>query len=261
MLKLILYSIVAFLLAGCASSPKPPEPKSPSEYARTLSGKRLELNVSGSQWVNPSISGAYHDETGYLGLAVAFEPFFKLCVGSDGRARYLQRTGVGGRLSPTRILCETRSDVIWLVDIEYSKFSVERGFNNSTWVFITPTLRYTSQAEFLAQRAARVALDAEQRAQADAREKIEGPKRIAAAAAAEERKRSFQASVKPADMFVWTEPTRRIRAYGTVIKVDDQLVFVQFDNLRIGGSNTRFIRRAELEPWDGNRPSAQYQLD
>jgi len=63
----------------------------------------------------------------------------------------------------------------------------------------------------------------------------------------------FQENLKPGEMVQWypNPEAKHRKGIGLVTKVENQLVQVQFENLIIGGTSLRFVKRSELEPWDG----------
>ena len=46
-----------------------------------------------------------------------------------------------------------------------------------------------------------------------------------------------------------------------VVRIEGTLAFVQFDNLTISGQQTRYLPKAELEPFDGPTPSGRYEAN
>jgi hypothetical protein len=44
------------------------------------------------------------------------------------------------------------------------------------------------------------------------------------------------------------------------VRVEGDLVFVQFNNAVIGGSNTRYLKRGEIEAWDGVPTGTTYNM-
>ena len=72
----------------------------------------------------------------------------------------------------------------------------------------------------------------------------------------------FQENLKPGEMVQWyPNPEAKYRkGIGLVIKVENQLVQVQFENLIIGGTSLRFVKRSELEPWDGQGRGMRHEI-
>ena len=46
-----------------------------------------------------------------------------------------------------------------------------------------------------------------------------------------------------------------------VVRVEGSLAFTQLDNLTISGQQTRYIPKVELEPFDGQTPTARWSVD
>jgi hypothetical protein len=69
--------------------------------------------------------------------------------------------------------------------------------------------------------------------------------------------------LKPGDRFQWLRPSSGISgpAVGMVVRVEGSLVFVQLDNLTVGGQQTRYIPMIELEPLDGQTPTARWSIN
>ena len=73
---------------------------------------------------------------------------------------------------------------------------------------------------------------------------------------------AFQASLKAGDRFQWARAPGGGGPYiGMVVRLEGAMAFVQFDNLTIGGQQTRYIPKIELEPFDGPPPNFRRSID
>jgi hypothetical protein len=81
---------------------------------------------------------------------------------------------------------------------------------------------------------------------------VQWPARVAA----------FQANLKVGDRFQWAKPPGGGGPFvGMVVRIEGTLAFVQFDNLTISGQQTRYLPKAELEPFDGPTPNWRRTID
>ena len=73
---------------------------------------------------------------------------------------------------------------------------------------------------------------------------------------------AFQANLRVGDRFRWGRaPIWGGPFVGMVVKVEGTLAFVQFDNLTFAGQQTRYLPKAELEPFDGPTPARRGTID
>ncbi len=70
----------------------------------------------------------------------------------------------------------------------------------------------------------------------------------------------FQKSLKPGDRIQWRTANVPMKGVGMVIRIDGELAFIQFDNLTFSGQPVRYIKKSELEPFDGNMPNARFDV-
>jgi hypothetical protein len=254
-------AFASILIVGCASNPPLVLAPTAAEQVQHIDGKEYNFNLSGG--VARQISGASDPVMGYVGLAYALQPFAELCNSAGGRPFVEDKTLAGPNLVPTRIRCSSGAGTLWQLVIQYDNVRVKRLTNigESTWLWLTPRIRYQNAEHVEEQRRIAVAEKNQARAMAAEMERIEAPRRAREAAELEARVDNFRRTLKSGDLFSWIEPTRRIQAYGTVVRFEGEMVFVQFENLRIGGGNTRYLRRSELLPWDGKRAGVNYQIE
>ena len=73
---------------------------------------------------------------------------------------------------------------------------------------------------------------------------------------------AFQARLKVGDRFKWGRaPIWGGPFVGMVVRVEGTLAFVQFDNLTFAGQQTRYLPKAELEPFEGPTPAGSGSIN
>jgi len=258
-------SVLAFAtalgLSGCASNPEVTRAETPAQQASQLSGKQFKFNLDGG--VPRKISGAADPLMGYEGLADMYASFGEHCVSASGNLEVEERVLVGPRAVPSRLSCRNGNETLWSIEIQYDNVRTSRvtNFGDSTWLFLTPKAQLVSKENILEARRKRVEGNKKASENAEQTERIEAPKRAAREAAESAAIDSFRKGLRAGDMFTWIEPNRKLTIYGLVVRVEGELVFVQFENLQIGGSNVRYVGRKELKPWNGIRTNTRYQLE
>jgi len=73
---------------------------------------------------------------------------------------------------------------------------------------------------------------------------------------------AFQPNLKAGDRFQWARAPGGGGTYvGMVVRLEGAMAFVQFENLTIGGQQTRYLPKVELEPFDGPTPNFRRSID
>jgi hypothetical protein len=73
---------------------------------------------------------------------------------------------------------------------------------------------------------------------------------------------AFQANLKAGDRFQWARPPGGGGPFvGLVVRLEGTMAFVPLDNLSITGQQTRYLPKAELEPFDGPTPNFRRSID
>ena len=256
------------VVSACASNPSIPVGKSINEFVNGINEKQYNFNL-GSQTISDTLNGLADEKFGYVGLKIALWPAFIHCQSSNGKAVVVESVRAGPRLAPSLLRCLKGQDFLWEVDLTYDHIRTE-----SPWLFLTVHSELITPEILEARR--QKAID-KQRAEAEEWRRTE-PKRRAES---EERKRMaeiqqmaiekeqaqikeaarlFRTNLKPKDRFQWKIPGDHQYAVGMVIRIEGDLIFVQFDNLTMGGQNTRYIDRAQVEPWNGRMPAVRLDL-
>lgn len=279
--------IAVTTLLGCSTNPSVQQGASIQEFARSLSGQKFSFELTGSVWV-PAMSGVLVTAQQIpKGLLVAIEPATQHCTREGGEIAMtkLQAVEQPSRYRPQlplRVLCERRGETRWALDFKYSGVSVVPGEGaggrmNLLFLNMTTGVEYLS-AEHLAERMH----DEHQKAQAEAqaavaqrgremateqeRQQLARSKEIEAARVAAQwpaRVAAFRANLKAGDRFKWTSPPNGTWGgpiIGMVVRVEAAMAFVQFDNLTIGGQQSRYIVKEQLEPFDGPTPVGKYEI-
>jgi hypothetical protein len=247
--------VLLLLLAGCTSNPIVPAGSDIQSFAAGLSGRTLTLNPGGTGF-NKAESSDRERDYGYLGLKEELAPASAHCQTAGGALRLAEHKPVGPRSLPTLLRCDRNQQPLWYLALDY-----RQNLAPNRWILLSVVQARTFDE---AQRVEEERRSAEERRVAqernrktfqeiDARAAREREARALAAAA-------FRASVKAGDRFRWLIQPPLGYAVGIVVRVEGDLVFVQFDNAVVGSSNTRYLKRGEIEPWDGVPPTTTFNI-
>ncbi|MDR7271408.1 hypothetical protein J2X20_004076 [Pelomonas saccharophila] len=250
-MKRAIYGLV-LAAVGCANPP-PPVVDSAPQFAQQLAGKRYGFYV-GPQKQAPIESGRPDEDYGYEGLRAVFQPLASVCARERGVVA-VATTRVNGQKLPSAVTCEAPQGALWGVTVRYSPLDLDTA-KNGGWAWLTLRTQFVAAADLAA---AREQAETRRQAEAEAQRRDDLARREARErylAALE----PFRAGLKPATRVKWREPTSGFIGTGLVVRVDGELVQVQFDNLLFGADSVRHVRRAELEPWDGVPTGSRYQL-
>ena len=268
-------------LQGCSTNPSVSGGSSIDDFARALNGKRYEFDRTGQIMV-PSMSGVLVTAQQIpKGLTVALAPAQERCVRDGGEPAFTELQAAGQAQLPQRILCQRGAASLWVLDIRYGDVTTRFAFDETlrkTHLYLGMTIR--TQVLSADQYAARLT---EEQAQAQARDKAAAAQRERQAALEQERQQrikdkeaeaqriaaqwparvaAFQSNLKVGDRFKWGRaPLWGGPFVGMVVRVEGTLAFVQFDNLTFGGVQTRYLPKAELEPFDGPTPTGRGKID
>lgn len=262
----ILALLGASILCGCYSSPIVPAGTDIKAYAAGLAGRTLTLNPGGTGFNRAEGSG-WDKAYGYHGLREELRPAETHCRAAGGQLDLTTHADVGGYSLPTLLRCmpggggDPYGKALWYLELQYFQ---DRAPNRWIRLHITQA-RVSDEAQWQQARK-----EAAERRQADAqrREADELRRRQAleegkARIAKEQEARAlavaaFRSGLKPGDRFRWAIDPPFGYAVGMVVRIEGELVFVQFNNAVMGGSNTRYLKRSELEPWDGRPTGTTY---
>lgn len=236
----------AWLQVGCTSNPVVPAGNDIQSFAAGLSGRILKLNPGGTGF-NKAEGSGWDRDYGYHGLKEELRPAIAHCEASGGALRLAGHAPVGERSLPSLLRCDRGGQPLWFLELKY-----RQDIAPNRWILLSVVqarvLDEVQRADEL-RRAAQARLLSEERAR---KARQEGSERIAREREAwVQAVAGFRANLKAGDRFRWPIQPPFGYAVGMVVRVEGDLVFVQFDNAVIGGSNTRYLKRAELEPWDG----------
>ena len=279
--------LAGICLSACSTNPTIPQGASVQEFASALNGKRFSLEMTGSVWV-PAMSGVpIGAQRIPKGLLAALTPAGEHCVRQGGEIAMTKMQAVELHplfhpQLPRRALCERRGESLWALDLQYVGLSMTAGegaggTKNLLYLNMTTSAQYLS-SERLAERLQDEQLQAQAEAQTVAarqareaaleqeRQRLAKEKELDAARAAAQwpaRVAAFRANLKSGDRVKWTSPPSGVWGgpiVGMVVRVDKEMAFVQLDNLTIGGQQTRYILKAQLEPFDGPAPAGRYEI-
>ena len=278
----LLYWLAALVLPGCSTNPAVSAGGSIQDFARSLDGKKYSFDLSGSILV-PSMSGAL--ATGQRipkGLLVTLAPAQEHCTRDGGESSFTKLQAVGEAQLPLRLQCQRGATPLWALNLIYRDVSKEPGEGadgRKTLLFLNITVR--TQLLPADQFAARLR---DEEVQAQEREQAAEAQRQRQAALERERQQlvkdmeaeaqrvatnwparvaEFRARLKAGDRFKWASPPSTAWGgpfVGLVVRVEGALAFVQFENLTIGGQQTRYVARDQLDPFDGPTPQRRYEV-
>ena len=277
---------VAFLailaLQGCSSNPSVSAGGTIEEFARRLNGTRYEFDQTGLL----RAEGMHRSRSGLLltpqqipaGLTLALAPAQEHCKRGGGAPSFekLLASEKGAQL-PQRILCLRDGAPIWALEVQYVdlilRYSPSQQPADLEMTLRTQLLSPDQSAALLkdeqVQAQARDAAAAAQRErqaalERDRQQRIKDQEAEARRISAQwpARVAAFQASLKAGDRFQWARAPGGGGPYiGMVVRLEGAMAFVQFDNLTIGGQQTRYIPKIELEPFDGPPPNFRRSID
>ncbi|MEP7297860.1 MAG: hypothetical protein ABI702_16875 [Burkholderiales bacterium] len=279
--------LTSIILLGCSTNPSIQQGASIQDFASSLNGKRFSFEMTGSLWV-PAMSGVLVTAQRIpKGLLAALAPAGEHCVRQAGEIAMTKMQAVELHPQfhpqlPRRALCERRGEPLWALDLQYGGLSMVAGegaggAKNLLYLNMTTGAQYLS-SERLAERLQDEQLQARAVAQAAAarqahelaleqeRQRLARDKELDAARTAAQwpaRVAAFRANLKAGDRFKWTSPPSGAWGgpfVGVVVRVDTAITLVQFDNLTIGGQQTRYILRDQLEPFDGPVPAGRFEI-
>jgi hypothetical protein len=278
----LLATMAAAVLGGCSMNPKVAGGDSIQEFARNLHARVFLLEQDGRVLV-PAMSGAPVTlQRIPKGLLVALAPAEAHCASAAGEPQFSQtKEAPNSARVPTRMVCLKQGSPLWVMDLAYPEMRLVWGEGVPggaplSYLRLQTNAQLMTADEFAAKLRdeeaqardrERTAASQREREQTADRQRREAALRQQAAeqrAAAEwpTRVAQFQANLKPGDRFRWkAAPGISGDVVGMVVRVEADLVFVQFDNLTIGAQATRYLPRNQLEPFQGRTPSGTYRIE
>ena len=248
------------LLVACATpAVRPNAGASVKEYAANLSQQRFGLSMK------PASDSPLRLATG---LAWILEPVYQFCLNAGGQIRVTQEGWIDDAHVPTELDCIRDGRVLWAFDPGYFNGKVNLpGPGGRLFVTFSPSVH--SESEVADRRMSEAAAKMEELRAAEAKrqkDRAETARQAelarVAQAEADRRAAQFQNSLKSGDRFQWwVPPGHYVNAVGIVIRLEGELAFVQFENLKMSGQTTRYVRRNELRPIEGTVPPARYEID
>jgi hypothetical protein len=182
------------------------------------------------------------------------EPVAAHCQTAGGQLSAVEHDASGARRLPVLLACDGRQAAMWYFRLSYAQ---SPGSGRGVYVRILDA-RVLDENQL--QEARRVAEDRRRRdeeSRARAQTQREAAIKAAVEREAQEREArqqqlaAFQANLKQGDRIRWLLRAPGDYAVGMVVRIEGELVFVQFNNAVVSGSSTRYVRRSELEPWNG----------
>jgi len=278
----LLATMAAVMLGGCSMNPKVAGGDSIQEFARNLHARVFLLEQDGRVLV-PAMSGALVTSQRIpKGLLVALAPAQAHCAAGGGEPQFSQtKEAPNAAHVPTRVVCLKQGRPLCVLDLTYPEMRLVSGegvpgATPLSYLRLQTNAQLMTSDEFdaklrdeqaSARERERIAAFLREREQAAERQRREAALRQQAAEqrdAAEwpARVAQFQANLKPGDRFRWTAPPGISGdVVGMVVRVDADVVFVQFDNLTIGAQATRYVPRNQLEPFRGRTPAGTYKIE
>lgn len=269
--------LLTVALFGCSTNPTVSGGGSIQDFARGLDRKKFEFDQTGKVWV-PSMSGTLMTAQRIpQGLLVALAPAKEHCTREGGEASFTKLQAAGEAQLPLRALCQRNGAALWALDLAYDNVArVPSADSDGRMTLLY--LKMTARAQYLPAESLAARLRDEQ-AQDQANDQASAARRDREAARELERMQlakskeievqrvaaqwparvaAFQANLKVGDRFKWGRaPIWGGPFVGMVVKVEGALAFVQFDNLTFAGQQTRYLPKAELEPFDGPAPGGR----
>ena len=257
--------LFAAALFGCSTTPTVSGGSSIQDFAGSLDGKFQSLDARGTGQRIPQ------------GLLLLLKPATEHCSRDGGSATLKVLQDRGELELPAYLLCQRGPTPIWALGLTYN--DVQGNFRNDAagkpvLLLFKSTLRTkvlpaeqaegVLQVEKLQEETQRQAdarrLDREAALERERQQRIKDKEAEAQRVAAQwpAKVAAFQANLKVGDRFKWG----RARIWGgpfvgMVVKVEGTLAFVQFDNLTFAGQQTRYLPKAELEPFEGPAPTGR----
>jgi hypothetical protein len=238
LLYAMLSSVAAMALSSCVSRPELAHGASIDDVANNLRGKQYRFaNGHGSKI--PYANGEADPVFGYQALGFYFGSVRSLCSSSGGRLVAKARAQAGARAVPATLVCEAGESVRWALDVEYKGVAVYTNIDGTPWVEMTVYPTPVSAPDYQARKA------------------VEAERRSTLAVAEADKQRSlailanqFRAQIKSGDRFQSSSLVPGVKVTGMVVRVEGDVLFVQFDNATVGGQSTRYVRRDEVWPLD-----------
>ena len=280
--------LAIFTLQGCSTNPAVPGGGSIQDFARGHDGQRYSFDLAGRVFT-PSMSGEL--VTGQRipkGLLVALAPAQERCardggessftdLQTAGRAQFSQIQPAVQAQLPRRMLCLRGDAQLWALEMQYGDVSTAPVVDPTLGTRLYLSMRIRMQLVTADQFAARLRNEV---AQAQERDKAAAAQRERQPALEQERQQrindreaeaqrvaarvaEFRARLKAGDRFKWASPPSTAWGgpfVGIVVRVEGALAFVQFENLTIGGQQTRYVARDQLDPFDGPTPQGRYEI-
>jgi hypothetical protein len=279
-------ALTILALQACSNNPTVSSGGSIEDFARNLDGKQYSFDLRGVRFRAEDSAEPVTPQRIPKGLALGLAPAQDHCKRAGGEPSLVDVIEVEPQGSvkvnlPLRVLCLRGGIPVWVLDVRYVDVRVVSGIEETLRTPIWD-LRMKLQTQLLTpdQYAARLK---DERAQAQARERAAAAQKERQAALEQERQQramaqddqarklaaerparvaAFQANLKPGDRFQWARAPGGGGPYvGVVVRIEGVMAFVQFDNLTISGQSTRYLQKAELEPFDGPTPTWRRAID
>ncbi|WP_067587379.1 hypothetical protein [Endozoicomonas ascidiicola] len=249
--KLILTSMVVALLSGCGSSPSIPEGSTVDDFVRTTQGKTLNLLLKRPEEpiLLRSQNGKYDEKYGMIGIGEAFKPAEIYCRNDGGDLIASDKKTYVRFDLPTKLTCKKGDTVLWGLKPNYSNYEIKfLDFNKAYWLYVTLNPKKYTNELYVTE------VKANQESQEYMREQYIEQKEAKKQTAiiAEKLNNEWRKTVASGSTIEWKVPNRYYLASGRAVKIEGNMVLVQFDNLKFNNGFTRYIPLAELLPPSGN---------
>lgn len=279
-------ALTILALQACSNNPTVSSGRSIEDFARNLDSKQYSFDLRGVRFRAEDSAEPVTPQRIPKGLALGLAPAQDHCKRAGGEPSLVDVIEAEPQGSvkvnlPLRVVCLRGGIPVWVLDVRYVDVRVVSGIEETLRTPIWD-LRMKLQTQLLTpdQYAARLK---DEQAQTQARERAATAQKERQTALEQERQQramaqeaqarklaaerparvaAFQANLKAGDRFQWARAPGGGGPYvGVVVRIEGVMAFVQFDNLTISGQSTRYLQRAELEPFDGPTPTWRRAID
>ncbi len=248
--------LAGVLLVACATpAVRPNAGASVNEYAANLSQQRFGLSLKPAPGTPRGLASDF---------AWVLEPVNQFCSNAGGQLKVARQGSLDRVPVPTELDCVREGRVLWgFVPGAFNGNVILEGPGGRLFVTLSPGVLSESdvadrrKSELAAKAGEALAIEAKRQ-----QDRAENLRQAELQAQADQRAAEFRKNLKPGDRFLWwAPPGRYIAGVGIVIRLEGELAFVQFDNLKISGQTTRYIPRKELRPMEGAVPQGKFEID
>ena len=255
-----LTSLAGVLVAACATpAVRPNAGASVNEYAANLSQQRFGLSLKPAPGTPRGLASDF---------AWVLEPVNQFCSNAGGQLKVARHGSLDRVPVPTELDCVREGRVLYgFAPGAFNGDVILEGPGGRLFVTLSPSV--LSESDIADRRKSELAGKAEEARASEAKRQQDRTEAVRQAelariaqAEADQRAAEFRKNLKPGDRFLWwVPPGRYIAGVGIVVRLEGELAFVQFDNLKISGQTTRYIPRKDLRPIEGAVPQGKFEIN